>query len=233
MSPDLVAPRVHRFQRHLPKSGFVNNMLAVELPSGGLLLHSPTWLGEGTFDAVDALGEVRVLLAPNHFHHLSLPRFRERYPKAIAVASEAAIPRLLKKGHAGVAPLAEAAALLPEGAHFLEPQGLSTGEAWVSLPGDGGPTWLVCDAWFHVRTPLRGFEGAVLRALATGPGLRVGRTFKWLAVRDRAAYVEAARGAIEREKPAILVPSHGDPIVCEGTAEAHALALASLAERLG
>lgn len=233
MTPDLVAPGVHRFEKLDGTWGWSLNMLAAELPDGGLLLYSPTWLGPGTFEAVDALGEVRVLVAPNHFHYLSLARFRERYPRARAVASHGALPRLEKRGLTDLEPLSEAARFLPPGAHFVVPDALRSGEAWLSLPGEDGPTWLVCDAWFHVTRPLTGFAGAVLRALRTGPGLCVGGTFRLLAVGDRRAYVASARAALDQEKPAILVPSHGDPIRAEAGTAAHERARAILDTRLG
>lgn len=232
MTPDLVAPNVHRFEK-ATKQGWGLNMLAAHLPDGGLLLYGPTWLGPGTFEAVDALGEVRAIVAPNHFHHLSLPRFRERYPKALAVAADGALPRLAKMGHAGVQPLSAAEALLPPGARFVVPDGTKTGEAWLSMPGDLGPTWLVCDAWFHVTRPVTGLLSLFLRLTKTWPGLRVGRTFRLLAMRDRAAYVAFTRAELAREKPAILMPSHGEPILAEGSTPAHERALAAMEERLG
>jgi hypothetical protein len=232
MTPHIVAPNVHRFEK-VTKEGWGLNMFVAQLPDRGLLIHSPTWLGPGTFEAVDALGEVRVIVAPNHFHHLSLPRFRERYPKALAVAAEGALPRLAKKGHSGVEPLSAAAALLPPGARFIVPDGMKTGESWLSMPGDGGPTWLVCDAWFNVKPPVTGLVGFFVRLTKTGPGFTVGRMLRPLHLRDRAAYLAFTRAELAREKPAIVLPSHGEPILAEGSTPAHARALAALEERLG
>lgn len=232
MAPDLVAPGVFRFEK-LAGDGWSLNMLAVKLPDNGLLLYSPAWLGPGTFEAVDALGEVRALVAPNHFHHVALPRYRKQYPKAHAVASHGALPRLEKKGHDGLSPLSEIAGQLPPDAHFIVPEGTKTGETWLSLPGEKGRTWLVCDAWFHVTRPLTGLKGALLRALQIGPGLSVGKTFRWLAMRDRGAYVASARAALEKDKPAIIMPSHGEPLQGEGGAAAFERARAILDARLG
>lgn len=233
MTPDLVAPRVHRFERLTGDGGWGLNMLVADLPDRGLLLYSPTWLGAGTFEAVDALGEVRVLVAPNHFHHLSLRRFRERYPKAIVVTSDGALPRLAKQGHTELHPLAAADPLLPPGARFIQPPGLRNGEAWLSLPGDGGPTWLVCDAWFNVTRKLTGLMNVFARVMRIGPGLQVGRTFRLLAVSDRPTFLTFTRAELDQDRPAILVPSHGDPILSEGSTPAHARARAALDERLG
>lgn len=187
-------------------------MHLVRLAGGGVLVHSPTWLGEDTFERVSAIGEPRVLFAPNHFHHLSLQRFRERWPDAVAVASEAALPRLRDKGHEGLGGLESASALLPPGATWLRCEGTKSGEAWLSVPRGAGRAWIVCDAFFHVTRPLSGMTGLALRALAVAPGLRVSRTFRWLAVRDRAAYRAWALEKIAREAPSELHVSHGETL---------------------
>ncbi len=191
-------------------TGWSWSMQLVRLAGGGVLVHSPTWLGEGTFERVSAIGEPRVLFAPNHFHHLSLQRFRDRWPAAVVVASEAALPRLRDEGHRGLAELESASGLLPPGASWLRCEGTRSGEAWLSLARGAGRAWIVCDAFFHVTRPLSGVTGLALRALAVAPGLRVSRTFRWLALRDRAAYRAWALAAIAREAPSELHVSHGE-----------------------
>src|SRR5207237_191820 len=136
-------------------SGWSLNMAAVRLPSGGLLLHSPVYAGPESFAQVEALGRPEVLFAPNHFHHLSLPRYVERYPSALAVASSAALPRLRRKGHSTLRPLEESASRLPPGARWLPCAGTRSGEAWLSVPGERGSTLLVADAFFAVTRPVK------------------------------------------------------------------------------
>ncbi|MBK8258915.1 MAG: hypothetical protein IPK82_40430 [Polyangiaceae bacterium] len=231
MKPDPVAPNVYRFEKLPDTSGWGINMLAAVLPDFGVVLYSPTWLGAGTFEAVDALGPVKVIIAPNGFHHLSLKRFREKYTSAIAAASGTAIKRLETKGHQGLVDLSQLK--LPAGVHVLEPEGLKNGEAWLSLPGELGTTWIVCDAWFNVKRPFTGFMGAMLRALKTGPGLAVNLTFRWLAVGNVASYVASARALLEAEKPTSIVVCHGDAITSEGGTAAHEQARDILDRRLG
>jgi len=187
-------------------------MTTVRLTDGGLLLHSPTWLGEGTFEAVERLGTPRILLAPNCYHHLSLERFRERWPEARVAAAESALPRLVKKGHLGLVPLAEVADGLPAASRFLVPKGLKTGEAWLSLAGPAGRIWIVCDAFFNVNRTTTGPFGWALRMTGTVPGLRLGDTFRWLAVGDRAEYRNWALRRLAEERPTSMALSHGDPI---------------------
>lgn len=208
--PGVHFPTVLQIER-VAANGWPNNMFAIPLPNHGAIVHSPTWLGDdSTFSRVEAAGTPRVLFAPNHFHHLSLARFRARYPEAIAVASPSALVRLRAKGHQGLRALADAAPLLPQGARFLACEGLRSGEAWLSFVDDRGRrTLLVGDAFFHVRQRVKGIAGFVLRRLGTLPGLTIGDTFRWLAVSDRQKYRGWATEVIRGEAPRRLAMSHG------------------------
>lgn len=56
-------------------------MNVVQLPDGGLFVHSPAPLTEPLRAALDALGEVRFVAAPNPLHgHLWMEQYRDAYP---------------------------------------------------------------------------------------------------------------------------------------------------------
>jgi hypothetical protein len=61
-------------------------MSVIRLPDGGLWLHSPVKLDEEKRKAVDTLGPVRFLVAPNIMHHLSLGDWAAAYPSAKVLA---------------------------------------------------------------------------------------------------------------------------------------------------
>ncbi len=61
-------------------------MTVVRLPEGGLWVHSPIRLEEEVRQAVDALGPVRFLVAPNVMHHLALGDWAAAYPSARVLA---------------------------------------------------------------------------------------------------------------------------------------------------
>jgi hypothetical protein len=208
-----VAPGVFRLEKVLP-SGWGNTMLLFKAPGGGVVVHSPTWLGPGTFERVEEVGRPVAILAPNYFHHLSVPRFRERYPEAAVLATKTAMPRLTKQGHKGLADVAERADLLPEGSKILVCEGSKTGEVWLSLPGGAGkgPTLAVCDGIFNVERPTTGAMGLVLRLTQSSPGLQLGKTIRWLAMADRPAFVEWAVKTIGDLAPGRIVMSHGEPL---------------------
>lgn len=57
-------------------------MTVIRLPDGGLLLHSPIEADAATRAAVDALGPVRCIVAPNDVHHLFAGPWKTAYPQA-------------------------------------------------------------------------------------------------------------------------------------------------------
>ncbi len=58
-------------------------MTIVRLAGGGLFVHSPVALDERTRQAVDALGPVAVIVAPNLYHHLYVDAWAQAYPDAL------------------------------------------------------------------------------------------------------------------------------------------------------
>lgn len=63
-----------------------SRMTLVRLSDGGLFVHSPVALDSQTRREVDALGEVRAVVAPSIFHHLHVGEWMAAYPKAVFAA---------------------------------------------------------------------------------------------------------------------------------------------------
>ena len=61
---------------------YPTRMVVIRLPGGALFVWSPIQLSDDLRAAVDALGEVRHLIAPNSLHHLFLTDWRRAYPAA-------------------------------------------------------------------------------------------------------------------------------------------------------
>ena len=59
-------------------------MTVVRLADGALWLHSPVRPTPELRAAVDAIGPVRWLVAPNRWHHLYVRNWQEAYPGAAA-----------------------------------------------------------------------------------------------------------------------------------------------------
>jgi hypothetical protein len=208
LSPDLFT------MERVEPSGFSTGSFVLRLPSGGTLLHGPVWLGDAVADEVAEIGDPEILFAPNHFHHLSLAKWKARFPKARVVASDRARPRLAKQkrvlaANLSIEALSTVEAELPSGVRFLASPGTKNGETFLSLPWGEGRALVVCDAFFHVTRPTKGFTGAVLRALSVAPGLTIGKTFHWLGVEDRAIYGAWLAKVLAEETPKTLFFSHG------------------------
>jgi Domain of unknown function (DUF4336) len=57
-------------------------MTVIRLPDRGLFLHSPVEADAATRRAVEALGVVRAIAAPNYVHHLFAGGWKQAYPQA-------------------------------------------------------------------------------------------------------------------------------------------------------
>lgn len=61
---------------------FSTRMTVIRLANGDLWVHSPVCLTDPLRDAIDALGPVRWLIAPNHLHHLFVADWQQAWPNA-------------------------------------------------------------------------------------------------------------------------------------------------------
>ena len=57
-------------------------MTVIRLADGGLFLHSPTKLDNETKRGLDAIGEVRAVVAPSRAHHLFVAEYIKAWPNA-------------------------------------------------------------------------------------------------------------------------------------------------------
>lgn len=66
---------------------YPTRMVVIRLSDGGLFAWSPIALSAELRAAVDALGEVRFIVAPNALHHLFLTDWKSAYPRATLFAA--------------------------------------------------------------------------------------------------------------------------------------------------
>ena len=83
MTPDVAVIGFH----------YPTRMAVVRLSDGSLFIWSPIRLADSVRAAVDAIGQVRHIIAPNSLHHLFLPEWKRAYPGAKVYAP----PGLRKK----------------------------------------------------------------------------------------------------------------------------------------
>jgi hypothetical protein len=185
-------------------SGASWNVHLARLPSGGLFVHSPAWLGDDTFAQIEKHGTPEVLFAPNAYHHVSLEKFRAKWPAAMACASAHSLPRLTKKGHPNLRDASEAP--LPANGKLIVAE--HADETFLKV----GDELLFCDGFLNFTRPITGFVGLVMRLFHVSGGLTIGTPFKHFGIPDRAKYKQWLFAMLDREQPKTVHFSHGDPI---------------------
>jgi len=195
---------------------YPTHMAVIRLGARRLLIWSPVALSAELQAAVDALGTVQFLIAPNSLHHLFLEEWQKAYPEARMFAAPG-----LRKRRADLSFDAEIAdAPDPEWAEDLDQvqvRGNAITTEVVFFHRRSG-TVLFTDLIQHFdRTAFRGWRAVVARLdLMTAPEPEVPRKFR-VAFVDR----DAARAAVRRilTWPADkVVMAHAHPVRENGRA---------------
>jgi hypothetical protein len=196
--------------------GYPTRMIVIRLADGGLFLWSPVALSDALRAAVDALGPVRHLVAPNALHHRFIAEWQAAYPAATTYAPpglRARRPDVAFDAELGDAPepgwAEEVDQVIVRGNRIV---------AEVVFFHRPSRTVIVTDLIQHFdRGWFRGWRGWIARLdLLTAPEPTVPRKFR-IAFTDRSA----ARAAVRRilDWPAErLVMAHGGPVEAGGRA---------------
>ena len=177
-------------------------MTVVRLDDGGLWVHSPIAPTSETTAALDALGPVRHVVAPNRSHHLYFSPFLAAFPDAagyIAPGLEAkrpdlaSLPRLVP---------GEARPWTPElSSWFIEGLPVINETVWFH-PATG--TLVLTDLLFCFGEHHRGLGRLVARLLGVHGRLAMSRTMK-LMVRDRDAFRRSIAPLLELDVRRIVL----------------------------
>ncbi|MBX2867390.1 MAG: hypothetical protein KTR18_01855 [Acidiferrobacterales bacterium] len=179
-----------------------NNLrcIAVKMKSGGLSLHSPvTGLDDNAIRSLNRLGNVDFLLAPNHYHNKGIKVYAQAFPAAELICSGKAKSRLQKQTRFTFSGIEEFIADLPRHLKLFEPEGLKTGEVWLTIRNKNKCAWIVTDAFC-------GTESADSQPANT-PGLL--GTFPKYGVQDHAKYKRWVKNLLETDPPNLIIPGHG------------------------
>ncbi len=183
------------------------------------------------YEAVDTLGEVVAVVAPNGFHRMGMPVAARRYPKAGLYAPEASIARVRKGVETSrvVAPLALLA--LPDGVEIFVPPHVKNPDTVLRVQTSLGPVWTLHDFIINLDVvSANPVERWLLGMLGYQVGLRVNRFgCRWVLVGDKPAFSTWLQAELQRMPPAAFSPGHG-PVIrdAEGLAR-----LSALAEEIG
>lgn len=171
---------------------------AIQLDTGELCLYSPvSGLGAEARNSLAGLGEVRFLIAPNHYHNKGLGEYADAFPSASLCCSDAARPRLRKIVDLIFDGLDALASRMPSGARLHQPDGLKTGEIWLELAGKGDVAWVVADA----------FSGPKSKKVERE--LQMLGTFPKYGVEDAGMYRTWLEETLGVSSPTLILPCHG------------------------
>ena len=159
-------------------------------------------MNDEAYESLAALGKVSFLLAPNHYHNKGLAEYAEAFPDAKLICSEHARPRLEKQTRMTFKPLSTIAPLLLDGCNMTEPEGLKTGEVWLTHETPNNHIWIVCDA----------FTGSKTKAGGISKKVELLGTFPTYGINDHQTYKTWVDEKLNTHPPATIVPCHG-PIV--------------------
>lgn len=178
---------------------------ALKLRDGSLCLYSPvSGLSDRARKSLDEIGDVRFLLAPNHYHNKGLVEYAQTFPQASLVCSSRAEPRLKKQTGLSLSELDVLAPMLPDACSILEPDGLKTGETWWELVHSDQRIWVVTDAFAGPSGPV-GLVSDAISLLGTFPKFGID---------DKENYSAWVSSRIADRPPSAIIPCHGALLEC-------------------
>ena len=170
---------------------------------GGMIVISPPPAHDETFAAIDALGPVEALVAPNSFHHLYVGACHARYPDAavyLAPGLQERIPALPK----GVDLAQHSPAADLETATLGPVRGLSE----VFLYHRPSRSLILADVAFHMVDFERAYDRVFWRVSGVPAHFGPSRTARFMLLKDRVAAATALRRALEWPFERVVV-AHG------------------------
>jgi hypothetical protein len=183
-------------------------MTVLRLADGGLLVYSPGALTPERRAAVEALGPVRHLYAPNLFHHRWMDDWAAAFPAARVHA-----PRGLGKKRKGLRiDRVHGEAEEPAFAGSLDEisiEGFRLREGVLVHRATG--TLVVADLVHNVGRPTQPWAVFYTRAMGFYDRVALSRAIRWTGFDDRAAARRSVAAVLERSFER-LVPGHGEPL---------------------
>lgn len=178
----------------------------------GLLVHSPVPLTDGLRNAVEALGTVKHLYAPNNMHHLWIGQWSSAFPAArlhapralLRKRSDLKVDRVLGDGtelDPHLEELAVAGFRLEEGTLFHRPS----------------QTLVVADLVQHIGRPAHTWTKIYAGTMGFYDRVALSGALRHLAFSDRRAARQSLDQILQRPIQRILV-GHGTPIISEPVA---------------
>ncbi len=184
-------------------------MTVLRLGDGNLLVHSPVALTPERRSAVQALGSVAHLYAPNTFHHLHLGDWAQAFPEARVHAPAALAKKRpdlrIDRAH-GAAPEAAFAGCVEE----HEIAGFRLEES--ALYHRSSRSLVVADLVHNIGRPEHGWTKFYARTMGFYDRVALSKMLRWTAIGDKAALRRSVDALLALDFERLIV-GHGAPLV--------------------
>jgi hypothetical protein len=201
---------------------FMSASVALKIAENEFVLISPGASLLAAWPAALRGAQMKIsIIMPNAFHYLGVSAWLQVFPQAVLYASARAINRLQHKGLGEIRTLEQQQPVLPAGYEILLVPGHRAGDVWLhkSCLGQGG-VWITCDSFLNYarysRQPLARF---LQKRLDAAPGLKISQVVKWFILDDRQAFKRWVLQRLLTDKPATLIPSHGEIMAAQDLTE--------------
>ena len=191
----------------------VTRCTVMRLPNGELLLHSPCELTETTRKNIDALGQVRFLIAPNSFHYIFVSAYLAVYPSAVFYLS----PGLAERQPALPAGQILSDTPPPQWGDLLDQAvlGPASHVSEVAFFHRESQTLILTDLAFNMRNAPNTATRIVWDVMGIPRGFGPSRTARLMLLRDRPLIGNFVRRLLEWPFERIIV-THGDVLESGG-----------------
>lgn len=206
------------------------NAFAFETPEGWAIVSPPCGVDESVYTGLG--GEVTALIATNGFHHMGLPEWQARFPKATVHAAPKAAKRIHKKQKGlSIRGLEELAERFGDRAQVATTPGkarIPDTHAFVST--EDGVVWYGADTINNTPKLPKGVFGFLFKVTGSGPGLTVNHLVLKIFGIDKKALRPWLLERLEGGPIQGFVPGHGDLLI--GAEEANERLLAAVRDGL-
>lgn len=204
---------VARTIKMIPGVRLPARMTVIRLDAARIALHSPVPIDDALAAQLAALGTVSVIIAPNNYHHLYLPKTVLRYPHAEVWGA----PGLPSKRPEVTFPHLLEATAAPSWGDVLSPYFLAGGPLMdeTVFVHRATRTLIVTDSYFNLMSGAPGpLSPIVFRLMGTWKSGGQSRMWRSI-VKDREAMATSTRAVLDQDFDR-LVMAHGDVIETGG-----------------
>jgi hypothetical protein len=185
-----------------------SNMTVLRLAGDALLLHSPVSMTPERRDAVERLGEIAHLYAPNTFHHRWIGEWAAAFPSArVHAPSELAKELRIDRAH-DKEPDSSFAGVLDE-QHFA---GFRLHE--TALVHRASRSLVVADLAHNIGRPQDGWTKFYTRVMGFYDRVALSRVIRWTAFSDKGATRAGIDALLALPFENMLV-GHGEPVLAD------------------